>query len=57
MLFNVFYIFAQRAEIAKAKSKQLQELDELKTRLFTNIAHEFRTPLTVISGMMEMITT
>jgi signal transduction histidine kinase/DNA-binding response OmpR family regulator len=55
MLFSVFYIFAQRAEIAKAKSERLQELDELKTRLFTNIAHEFRTPLTVISGMTEMI--
>ncbi len=55
MLFSVFYIFAQRAEIAKAKSERLQEQDELKTRLFTNIAHEFRTPLTVISGMTEMI--
>ena len=55
MLFSVFYIFAQRAEIAKAKSERLQELDALKTRLFTNIAHEFRTPLTVISGMTEMI--
>ena len=55
MLFSVFYIFAQRAELAKAKSERLQELDELKTRLFTNIAHELRTPLTIISGMTEMI--
>ncbi len=55
ILYNVFYIFAQRAELEKAKSDRLQEIDHLKTRLFINIAHEFRTPLTIISGMTEMI--
>ena len=34
-----------------AEAVRLQELDQLKTDLYTNITHEFRTPLTVISGM------
>ncbi|CAH1001843.1 Sensor histidine kinase RcsC [Neolewinella maritima] len=33
------------------QTDQLQELDQLKTRFYTNITHEFRTPLTVILGL------
>jgi signal transduction histidine kinase/streptogramin lyase len=44
-----------RAEVAEAHSLQLQELDEAKARLYANITHEFRTPLTVIMGMTDRI--
>lgn len=44
-----------RAEAAEAQALQLQQLDEAKARLYANITHEFRTPLTVILGMVDQI--
>ncbi len=43
----------QEQELAEVQ--RLKELDELKSNLYTNITHEFRTPLTVIMGMNENI--
>lgn len=37
------------------EAERLKELDAVKTRLYTNITHEFRTPLTIISGMADQI--
>lgn len=42
-------------ERQEAEAQRLAELDQVKTRLYTNITHEFRTPLTVIQGMAEKI--
>ncbi|MDP5171658.1 MAG: ATP-binding protein, partial [Bacteroidia bacterium] len=44
-----------RTEVAESKAQQLKELDEAKANLYANITHEFRTPLTVIMGMVEEI--
>ncbi len=45
----------QSIQIKKLETQRLRELDTLKTNFYTNITHEFRTPLTVILGMTNQI--
>ncbi len=54
-LVIVLVYLGQFTRIEKDKAERLRELDEAKTKLYTNITHEFRTPLTVILGMSEQI--
>jgi signal transduction histidine kinase/DNA-binding response OmpR family regulator len=42
-------------EVIAQQARELQQLDELKTRFFTNISHELRTPITLIRTPLEKL--
>ena len=49
------YRFQLTRNLAMAEREQLKKLDAEKSRFYTNITHEFRTPLTLISGPLDRL--
>lgn len=54
-----FYInrakLRQQLQFEKRETDRVKELDTLKTQLYINMTHEFRTPLTIILGMAKQV--
>ncbi len=50
-----YYQYLLHKRFSEQEKLRLQGLDDFKSRFFTNITHEFRTPLTVILGMSERV--
>ncbi len=56
MAFIGLYYYTSQVERLKTEEKQrMKELDKFKTKFYTHITHEFRTPLTIILGMADQI--
>ena len=54
LTFSIGIGFRQRNK--DLETHKVKELSQIKNRFYTNITHEFRTPLTVIMGVNEQIT-
>ncbi len=50
-----FLRLRHKVQLQEVAKQQQDELMEMKLRFFTNITHEFRTPLTLILGPLEQL--
>ncbi len=54
MRYNTAWVQVKHQLILERKGKeQIEELNQMKLRFFTNISHEFKTPLTLILGHLD----
>ncbi|MCY1719515.1 ATP-binding protein [Prolixibacteraceae bacterium Z1-6] len=53
LLVCAMYAFKLFTGLEKKEAERQKELNDAKTRLYSNITHEFRTPLTVILGLAD----
>jgi signal transduction histidine kinase/DNA-binding response OmpR family regulator len=55
IFFFSLYAVNLFTSIEQRETQRQKDLNDAKTRLYTNITHEFRTPLTVILGMADSV--
>ncbi len=51
----VLQFIRQQRKLDEVEAQHLKEINEFKDRFFTNVTHEFRTPLTIIKGMADLV--
>ncbi|WP_159951842.1 hybrid sensor histidine kinase/response regulator transcription factor [Polaribacter septentrionalilitoris] len=61
VLFYLFTILKSKTklkyqlDLEQIKGEEIEKINNAKLEFFTNLSHEFRTPLTLISGPLEQI--
>jgi ligand-binding sensor domain-containing protein/signal transduction histidine kinase/AraC-like DNA-binding protein len=50
-----FYRFRRKLEMRKLSEQKKEEMYQVQLQFFTNISHEFRTPLSLILGPLEKL--
>lgn len=55
IFFFSLYAINLYSKLEQREAQRQKELNDAKTKLYTNITHEFRTPLTVILGMADSV--
>ncbi|HEY4061734.1 MAG TPA: two-component regulator propeller domain-containing protein [Puia sp.] len=50
-----FYKFRTRLKLRELEEKKREEIRQVQLQFFTNISHEFRTPLSLILGPLEKL--
>jgi len=50
-----YYQFRRKQEIKKLEDRKREEMHQMQLQFFTNISHEFRTPLSLILGPLEKL--
>ncbi|WP_411768901.1 two-component regulator propeller domain-containing protein [Winogradskyella sp. A3E31] len=59
LIYSIYYYLKWRwhikmqLQLEHSETERLKKLNRLKTKLYTNLSHEFRTPLTLIKGPIE----
>lgn len=57
LLYEAYQVIILRSslKIEKEQKRNMEQLNQSKLRFFTNISHEFKTPLTLISNQVELL--
>lgn len=55
LLIIIFLIHNRYSSMKKQKDKSLVEIVRLKSEIYTNITHEFKTPISIIIGLAEKL--
>ena len=54
-LFCLVMLLFYKRRLDKKQAQEVMNLEKIRSNFFTNITHEFRTPMTVILGMTEQL--